>query len=204
MQDRIETFQDLLDILDARPEWAQALRERLLTPELLALPERFATFSNMVEQRLHNLQTDTGDLKGHSIPTAVQRMVGLVAQTANVRRPRWLDNTDIVDIADDAAEAGRADIPENEMASFRAIDLAMTAADKATRQQCYVIIECSYTVSRNDADRALRNAGHMSRFTGIPAVPLTAGRHIPEDVIAYADRIGVRTILVTPKATAPN
>ena len=111
MHDRIETFQDLLDILDARPEWAQALRERLLTPELLALPERFATFSNMVEHRLHNLETDTGDLKGHTIPTAVQRMVGLVAQTANVRRPRWLDNTAIVDIADDAAEAGKADNP---------------------------------------------------------------------------------------------
>ena len=50
--DRIDTFQDLLDILEAKPEWTQALREKLLTPELLALPEKFAAFAEMVSRRL--------------------------------------------------------------------------------------------------------------------------------------------------------
>ena len=35
----INTMQDLLDLLDENPEWAEALRARILTPELLELPE---------------------------------------------------------------------------------------------------------------------------------------------------------------------
>ena len=61
--DRIETFQDLLDILDAKPEWAQALRRRLLIPELLALPEKFAAFADMVERRFQALETDMTQVK---------------------------------------------------------------------------------------------------------------------------------------------
>ena len=100
--DRIETFQDLLDILDAKPEWAQALRQRLLTPELLALPEKFTAFADMVEKRFQALETDVAELKsdmvqvkadaaelkGHAVPAATQRMTGVIAQAANVRRSR--------------------------------------------------------------------------------------------------------------------
>ena len=231
MQDRIETFQDLLDILDANPHWVQALRERLLTPELLALPEKFAAFADMVERRFQALEADVAelktdmvqvkadvaelktdmtqvkanvaDLKGHTVPVAAQRMTGVIAQAANVRRPRWLDSTQIVDIADDAEEEGKTTIPPNEMQSFRAIDLAMTAIDKTSGEPCYVIIECSYTVTRDDADRALRNAEHMTRFTGVPAKALAAGSNVPEQVSAYAKQKGVECVLVTPKASAP-
>ena len=170
MQDRIETFQDLLDILDANPHWVQALRERLLTPELLALPEKFAKFADMVERRFQALETDmtqvkadVADLKGHAVPWAAQRMMGMLAHAANVRRPRWVDSAQIVHIANDAEDEGKADIPANEMQSFLSIDLAMTAIDKTSGEPCYVVIECSYTVTRNDADRALRNAEHMTR-----------------------------------------
>ena len=217
MQDRIETFQDLLDILDANPHWVQALRERLLTPELLALPEKFAKFAEMVERRFQALEadvaelktdmtqvkTDVGELKGHTVPLAVQRMTGVIAQAAKVRRPRWLDSTQIVHIANDAEDEGRADIPPNEMQSFMATDLAMTAIDKTSGEPCYVIIECSYTVTRDDADRALRNAEHMTRFTGVRAKALAAGSNVPEQVSAYAKQKGVECVLVTPKASAP-
>ena len=245
MQDRIETFQDLLDLLDANPHWAQALRERLLTPELLALPEKFAAFADMVERRFQaleadmtqvkadvaelktdmtqvkadvaelktdmvqvksdvaELKSDVGDLKGHAVPWAAQRMMGMLVQAANVRRPRWVDSAQIVHIANDAEDEGTADIPPNEMQSFLAIDLAMTAIDKTSGAPCYVVIECSYTVTRNDVDRALRNAGHMTRFTGVPAKALAAGSTIPEQVSAYAKEKGVECVLVTPKASAP-
>ena len=179
--DRIETFQDLLDILDAKPEWAQALRQRLLTPELLALPEKFAAFADVVEKRFQVLETDmtqvkanvaelksgmtqvkadVAELKGHAVPAAAQRMTGVIAQAANVRRSRWLDSTQIVDIADDAEDEGRADIPANEMQSFKAIDLAMTAIDKTSGEPCYVVIECSYTLAQDDITRVKRNAAH--------------------------------------------
>ena len=41
----IHTIEDLLSVLDEKPEWVEALRARLLTPELLKLPEKFAQFS---------------------------------------------------------------------------------------------------------------------------------------------------------------
>ena len=97
------------DILDAKPEWAQALRQRLLIPELLALPEKFAAFADRVEKRFQALEADmtlvkadVAELKGHAVPVAAQRITGVIAQAANVRRSRWLDSTQIVDIADDA------------------------------------------------------------------------------------------------------
>lgn len=221
---RIETFQDILDALDNHPEWVQALRERLLTPELLALPEQFAAFSQMVNARLESLEnsmaevkadvaelktdvaelkTDVGELKGHTTPMATQRMLGTITQTANVRRPRWLANTDIIDIADDAQDEGRADIPGNEMLSFRNMDLALTAIDKTTGEDCYLIIECSYTLEQNDVVRAQRNAQHMTSFTGRPAKPIVTANSVPEPVRQFAEEQGVTCIQITTKAAAP-
>ena len=243
--ERIETFQDLLDILEAKPEWAQALREKLLTPELLALPERFAAFVETVnafilqtnrrfealEKDVTELKTDVAelksdmtevkadvavlksdmtevkanvaDLKGHTVPLAAQRMTGAIAQAINVRRPRWLDTTQIVDIADDAEEEGKADIPANELESFRAIDLAMNAVDKASGTSCYVVIECSYTLTRADITRVKRNAEHMTRFTGRPAIPIATANSIPEAVSTFAEEQNVTCVTITNKADSP-
>ena len=41
----IHTVEDLLHALDENPEWVEALRTRLLTPDLLNLPEKFAQFA---------------------------------------------------------------------------------------------------------------------------------------------------------------
>ncbi len=215
--DTINTFQDLLDILDAKPEWAQALRVRLLTPELLALPEKFAEFVEIANRRFGSLErdvadlksdmvtvkADVADLKGFAIPVAAQRMTGIIAQTINVRRPRWLDTTQIVDIADDAEDQGRANIPANEMQSFRAIDLAMTAIDKATGETHYVVIECSYTATQNDVIRARRNADHMTRFTGTSTKAVVASNIIPDSISLFAKEQDVACVTVTNKATTP-
>ena len=40
----INTIEDLLRLLDEKPEWVEALRARLLTQDLLDLPERFSQF----------------------------------------------------------------------------------------------------------------------------------------------------------------
>ena len=40
----INTIEDLIHVLDEKPEWIDALRARLLTPELLDLPEKFTEF----------------------------------------------------------------------------------------------------------------------------------------------------------------
>ena len=48
----INTIEDLIRILDENPEWAEALRSRLLTQELLELPARFAEYARTNDQRM--------------------------------------------------------------------------------------------------------------------------------------------------------
>ena len=73
----INTFQDLLDLLDNNPEYLEALRVRLLTPELIALPAKFAELVDTVahfsakldefiaatDRRFESLETDVTTLK---------------------------------------------------------------------------------------------------------------------------------------------
>ena len=59
----IRTIEDLVRLLDEKPEWVDALRVRLLTRELIELPEVFAKFAEMSNRRLDNLESDVSVLK---------------------------------------------------------------------------------------------------------------------------------------------
>ena len=50
MNTTIHTIEDLIRILDDHPEWTDALRARLLTRELIELPEKFTQFLAEVNQ----------------------------------------------------------------------------------------------------------------------------------------------------------
>ena len=67
---QINTFQDLLDLLDSNPEYLQELRARLLTEELVALPAIFAQlvakfdeFVAATNRRFEALESDVAVLK---------------------------------------------------------------------------------------------------------------------------------------------
>ncbi len=47
---KIDTIEELMLVLDERPQWLEALRMRLLTRELIELPRRFAEFAASVDQ----------------------------------------------------------------------------------------------------------------------------------------------------------
>ena len=47
----INTIEDLIRLLDENPQWVEALRVRLLTRELIELPEKFAQFVEQTNQR---------------------------------------------------------------------------------------------------------------------------------------------------------
>ena len=47
----IATVEDLVRVLDEHPQWLEALRARLLTRELLELPQKFAAFVAATERR---------------------------------------------------------------------------------------------------------------------------------------------------------
>ena len=52
----INSMQDLVRVLDEHPEWAEALRVRLLTRELLELPQRLADFVAAANKRFEAIE----------------------------------------------------------------------------------------------------------------------------------------------------
>ena len=155
-----------------------------------------------MEEDIRVLKTDMAEVRGQLVPLAARRMVGRIADVTQSRRPRWLDNTDIIDISDDA---DTTDVPPNELESFRAIDLALRAVDKnsAGKQQQYVIIECSGTITRNDIARIARNAEYMTRFTGLPTKAVVIGYTLPDVVAEAARERSVHCLIVTSRSTRP-
>ena len=51
----INTIEDLIRLLDDNPQWVEALRVRLLTRELIELPEKFARFAEATHQRFDRI-----------------------------------------------------------------------------------------------------------------------------------------------------
>ena len=70
-----------------------------------------------------------------------------------------------------------ADIPRNRRYSFIEADAIIEAVDPAG-QTHYVALEASFTADGRDTDRAIRNAGYLTLFTGQPAHAVIAAQRI--------------------------
>ena len=140
------------------------------------------------------------ELQAKFLPQDARKMVGVIAGRLNIRRPVWLENTDLLVIADEAGEVADA-VPQNEMQSFFAIDLALRAVGKAARDTQYVVIECSNTVDRNDILRIRRNADLLARFTGCMTHAMVIGNRLPEHIASLAEASGVHSLQPSVRVT---
>ena len=78
----INTADDLLELLDSNPDFLDAVRNKILTDELLALPAVFSSFA--AETR-----TDTGILKGIALETRLaDKGLAQIARAFSLRRLR--------------------------------------------------------------------------------------------------------------------
>lgn len=59
----INTIEDLIRLLDENPQWVEALRVRLLTRELIELPEKFARFADATNQRFDRIEERLGGIE---------------------------------------------------------------------------------------------------------------------------------------------
>lgn len=188
----INTIEDLIQVLDENPEWLEALRARLLTRELLEMPQTFAKFvAEMYEFRaatnkrfdehtarldsldgsVQKLRNDMGPLKGGYARNAAIANAALIARRMGLRRSKTLSQEDLLDLTDAADIAG---IPSNQIDSFHEADLVMEAMDQE-RETCYIAMEISFTVNGRDTARAIRNAEFLTKFSGRRAYAAVAG-----------------------------
>ena len=203
---KIDTIEDLMRILDDHPEWLEAMRMRLLTRELIEMPQRLAEFMASTNERLDKLEgrfdklegrvgdvetgltglqaevkrmgVDVGNLKGAHAKSVAISEADVIAESVGLRLTRVLAGQEISDLA---RRKDVTDIPRNEMLSFRRADVIMEAADPDGAVS-YVAVEVSYTVNERDVERAVRNAGMLARFTGKPAHAVVAGLRLDNRV----------------------
>ncbi len=96
----INTADDLLELLDSNPDFLDAVRNKILTDELLALPAvfssfaaetrtRFDTLEADTRTRFDTLEADTGVLKGIALETRLSdKGLAQIARTFSLRRLR--------------------------------------------------------------------------------------------------------------------
>ena len=220
MTTTIHTIEDLFRVLDENPEWNEALRARLLTPELLNLPEEFAQFAaetnsfvaetkkfmaemnsfvaetkkfmaemnsfvaetkkfmvatnrhfDALETRVQSIQDDVGILKGAHARNAALREAPFIAEAVGLR---WVKDFTVADLWA-LTDRASADIPTNELRSFRRADLIMEATALDNGECCYITVEISFTANGRDTTRARRNAAFLTQFTGRRSYPVVAG-----------------------------
>ena len=195
----INTIEDLLRLLDENPQWVEALRARLLTRQLMELPETFARFVETTTQALTALQEgqarlwegqarlesdvqrirdDVGMLKGNQARTATLREIGLLARTLGLTVKKILAPEEVASLAE---SSDTTDILPNDLNSFIRADFIIEASD-SSRKPCYIAVEASFTINGRDTHRAMRNAGYLTRFTGHPAHAAVSGVHLDDRV----------------------
>ena len=203
----VHTIEDLVRVLDERPDWTEALRARILTRELLNLPQAFAEFAENTERRLAALEAGQAALADTLVKVmeSTERRLGvleagqdrlsddtaplkaaharnsalrIVARIARVANCREHRVLDLGDILDLIDDSDTSGIAQNELISFENADIIIEATPRDNGAVHYIAVEASYTAGRKDARRAIRNAEYMTRFTGRPAHAVVAAQRV--------------------------
>ena len=132
-----------------------------------------------------------------------RKMVGHFCAFANLRRPRWLDRSDIFNLIDDGDEAVCADIPDDELRSCHETDLILSAISKTDGSRQYVLVDRTRdaNITGDDIWRIRRNADHFARITGCVAHAAVFGKLPPPHILAEAHAQNVQCVEPVNKFT---
>ncbi len=138
----IATVEDLVRVLDEHPQWLEALRTRLLTRELLALPQTLADFVaatdrrfaevdrrfDVLERQMGQLRNDVAPIKAAHARNAAMNEADLIAEELGLSLVGILDQAELRSLARSADTDG---ISKHDLRSFRAADMVLRVADPA-------------------------------------------------------------------------
>ena len=100
-------YQQILDFLDSNPEYLHDMRVRLLSPDLIALPEQFAQLVSLVAELGNKLDAfaEATDrrltaLEDHAVET-IRRLNALEADVSNIKTDVSTTKTDVSNIKTD-------------------------------------------------------------------------------------------------------
>ena len=185
-----------LQALKENAEFRDEVHRKLLSNVLLELPDKFAQFTEYVnefmartekfmaattefiarteqfmdrtENRMNRMEDSIGILKGNAARRLLRDHLELVLELTGTDFVRILSKNDLIHLVRNSGEAN--EIPYGERRNFYAADLVIEAVNPQGNT-CYVTAETSYTADNRDSGRAIRNAEFMTRFTGHPPNP---------------------------------
>ena len=212
----INTSEDLLRLLREDPEFYEQARRLILTDELIALPERFATFAarvddfiakqeqfnqrvdgfitqqeqfnQRVDSRFDRMERDLSHFKNRFSESQVADEAFTIAMAMGSTLVRVLSNSDLVQMTQHPAAQ---DLAQNDLISFTRADLVLEVDDEEGTRQ-FIAVEISYTADQRDTDRARRNADYITRFTGQPAQPAVASARNDNNIQGLIDDGAIR------------
>ena len=199
---RLAEYSDATDRrLDALTKHAESIDRRLdaLTESVASLTETVASLvdhAKSVDRRLDAIEKQLalntretainsrhiGEMKGKFMERDIAENAALIASDMGLVWRKSLDRQEVIALVDGAVRTGKAEgIPTNHLRVLRRADLIMEAVGERDWPS-YVVVEISWTAAERDTDRAIRNAGYVSLFTGRTTYAAVASVHVDKEI----------------------
>ena len=184
------TLEELVELLNTNPQWAEEFRKALHTEDLQNLPAEFRAHAKRLEDilesnqhlldsnqellkqlvtanatsRMSRMEQDRSTLKNLTTRIQSDKYAPGLAADLGLTFKRCLTPVELTAMAESARITGA------QRRSFIQADLVIAAsqADPDQDGTRYIAAEVSYTGAPRDTARALRNAAIISRVTGYP------------------------------------
>ena len=186
------TIEELVELLNTNPQWAEEFRKALHTEDLQNLPAEFRAHAKRLEDilesnqhlldsnqellkqlvtananstsRMSRMEQDRSTLKNLTTRIQSDKYAPGLAADLGLTFKHCLTPEEL------AAMAGFAGLTGAQRRSFIQADLVIAASQADPEQDGtrYIAAEVSYTGAPRDTARALRNAAIISRVTGYP------------------------------------
>ncbi len=221
----INNTEDLIRLLDENPEWAEVLRARVLTRELLEVPQTLARFIESANTRFDRLETEVsrlkedvavlkGDvagmkvdvryLKGVALDTSLHRkIIPRVSQRFGLRRAQIVIGPvqgiqpEFRDAIEDAMDRGAID--GERMDRVFLADLILRGVSQESRTPLWVAVEASHKVREADIGRAVETANILEAVFGESSVAAVVGLKIDPEDLRRTDEADVVYFEFTPE-----
>ena len=230
--EEINTFDDLMALLERNPEYRERLRQQILGEEFESLPAQVRTLLEAVQSQAVTLEKHSRLLEEHTRlleehtnwlhridrrldrhERQLNRLLGDEAERRFrdnaaghfghlLRRIRVIDKSALADQIDDAIDSGL--LTESDRRALMALDVVVRGLDRNTREECRLAVEVSSGIGERDIMRAADRAELLAKLTGLPTRAVVAGYSISNAYRQLADDNGVSvTITDAPDAGEP-
>ena len=215
---RVDSFSELIDAVSARMDASDVRVDGVIKLEAAAegvidvvnqgLTEwmtKLESFGGKVDglqsmfeelgAKFDGVRDDLGLVKGGHARSAMVNNLPRIAAEFGFQYIAAMPQTTVMEFANMARALGEE---QSQVASFRNADMVMHVLDDKG-QPAYVAIEASFTVDSNDINRAVRNAGYLTQFTGLPAFPAVAGVAVMPEAQEEVDTEKVFLYKISPR-----